>query len=258
MSNFGGVDPDDCPITGFVAAIAGPFPCTNTRKLFTPRDGVSPVAATSANPSATGRFPPTFVVTAPVAAPEHTSNAPEQSAKLITIDGVPAAPNADGAGNNPSVNCVAASSVPTSDLDTAAYRTLHGPVVMLTTSPKSGVSVPAAPGPPLEKLVKRTDALASGVTDVSPTVGREGTTRVLRSAQCAPGTCGIGAALKIAPPVNWIRSTRWKYRLPSSSTATPARLPTALLNICKTPAGVAAAAPTPSVKANANIRVLIG
>src|SRR6185369_10095300 len=137
MSTFSGVAPDDNPITGFVAAIAGPFPCTNTRKLLTPAESVSPVAATSAIPFAAGRFPPTFVVTAPVASPEHTSNAPEQSAKLITIEGVPAAPNADGAGNNPSVNCVAASSVATNDLETAAYNTLHGPAVIETMSPNS-------------------------------------------------------------------------------------------------------------------------
>jgi hypothetical protein len=63
------------------------------------------------------------------------SNAPEQSAKLITIDGVPEA-NALGAGNNPSVL-----SVPTSDFDTAAYNTLQGPVLIATMFPNS-VEVP--------------------------------------------------------------------------------------------------------------------
>jgi hypothetical protein len=70
-------------------------------------------------PFATGIIPPTFVVTPPVASPEHMSNDPEQSAKLITIDGVPAV-NAAGAANRPSVNWVNPSSVDLSDRDTAA------------------------------------------------------------------------------------------------------------------------------------------
>src|SRR5215212_4057101 len=82
-------------------AKSGPSPCTNIRKLLTP--GVMVVVAAfaaSAMPLATGRVPPTLVVTPPVASPEQTSKAPEQSAKLITIEGVPAV-NAAGAGNRP-------------------------------------------------------------------------------------------------------------------------------------------------------------
>jgi hypothetical protein len=94
-------------------------------------------------------MPPTFTLTDPVASPEHTSNAPAQSAKLMTIDGVPAV-NAAGAGNNPSVNCVNPSSAALNDRDTAAYTTLHPPVAIATTSPNNGVIVPAAPGLPLE------------------------------------------------------------------------------------------------------------
>jgi len=106
MSSFN--SPDGVPGTTAVppagGARFGPFPCTNIRKLFTPGVRVSPACATSANPSATGNMPPTLTVTDPVASPEHTSNAPEQSAKLITIDGVPAGANALGAGNNDCVN----------------------------------------------------------------------------------------------------------------------------------------------------------
>ena len=94
--------------------------------------------ATSANPSATGNIPPTFGSGGVIginAFPEHPSNAPEQSAKLITIDGVPAAPNAAGAGNNPSVNCVKLTSPATNDADTAAYNTLHGPLAIAMMSP---------------------------------------------------------------------------------------------------------------------------
>jgi hypothetical protein len=69
--------------------------------------------------------------------PEHGSNAPEQSAKLITIDGVPVAPNALGAGNNPSVNCSKLTSPATNDRDTAAYSTLHGPDVIAMMSPNN-------------------------------------------------------------------------------------------------------------------------
>src|SRR4030095_15392191 len=84
------------PPTG--GARFGPLPCTNILKsLF--GDRVRPFAAASANPSATGNVPPPFVVTPPDALPEQTSNAPEQSAKLITIDGV--GPIAAGDGNNP-------------------------------------------------------------------------------------------------------------------------------------------------------------
>jgi predicted protein tyrosine phosphatase len=67
------------------------------------------------------------------------SKAPEQSAKLIIIEGV--APNADGFANSPSVACVAASSVATDDLDTAAYSTLHDPAPRATMFPNV-VAVP--------------------------------------------------------------------------------------------------------------------
>ena len=90
---------DDVPAPG---RMSGPLPNTNTRKLLTPGVSVPAVFdATSAIPSAAGNIPPTFVDTDPVASPEQMSRAPEQSAKLITIDGVPAAPNAPGAGNTP-------------------------------------------------------------------------------------------------------------------------------------------------------------
>jgi hypothetical protein len=139
MSTFNGVAVAANPTTGLVAAIAGPFPCTNTRNTFTPGIAVVMLAfATSANPSATGKIPPTFGsggVTGINAFPVHPSTAPEQSAKLITIDGVPAAPNALGAGNNPSVNWSKLTSPATNDRDTAAYNTLHGPDVIAIMSP---------------------------------------------------------------------------------------------------------------------------
>ena len=49
-------------------------------------------------PSAAGIVPPTLVVTPPVALPEQMSKAPEQSAKLMTNDGVPAVKAAPGSG----------------------------------------------------------------------------------------------------------------------------------------------------------------
>src|SRR6266404_582685 len=115
----------------------GPFPCTNIRKLLTPGVSVNPACAASAIPLATGKIPPTLVVTDPVAIPEQTSNKPEQSAKLMIIEGVPVAPNALGAGNNPSVNCSKLTSPDTNDRDTAAYSTLHPPFLIATISPNS-------------------------------------------------------------------------------------------------------------------------
>src|SRR5436190_10912598 len=114
--------------------MSGPFPITNTRKLFTPGTSVNPACATSANPFATGNVPAT-----PTAGAVHVSNAPAQSAKLIIIDGV--APKADGFANKPSVTCVAASSVATADRDTAAYSTLHDPAAIATMFPNV-VAVP--------------------------------------------------------------------------------------------------------------------
>ena len=108
--------------------MSGPFPITNTRKLFTPGTSANPAAATSAIPFAIGNVPDT-----PTAGAVHESNPPEQSAKLIIIDGV--APKADGLANSPSVACVAPSSVPTDDRDTAAYSTLHGPAAIATMFP---------------------------------------------------------------------------------------------------------------------------
>src|SRR6185436_5527034 len=142
--------PGTTPVPPAGGARFGPFPCTKIRKLFTPGTLVIPACATSAKPSAMGMIPPTLVTTEPVASPEQTSKAPEQSAKLIIIDGVPSAPNAAGAGNNPSVNCSKLTSPGTNDRDTAAYTTLPPPVANATTSPNSGVIVPAAPGAPLE------------------------------------------------------------------------------------------------------------
>jgi hypothetical protein len=51
----------------------------------------------------------------------------------MIIDGV--APSADGFANNPSVACVAASSVATADRDNAAYSVLHGPLAIATMFP---------------------------------------------------------------------------------------------------------------------------
>src|ERR1044072_3237280 len=127
----------------------GPLPCTNMRKLFTPSVRAALAVAASEKPSATGSVPPTLVLTAPSVSPEQTSNAPEQSAKLIIIEGVPLV-NAAGAVNRPSVFCVNPSSAALNERATAAYSTLHGPVVMLATLPNNGVMVPAAPGLPLE------------------------------------------------------------------------------------------------------------
>src|SRR5215470_1737118 len=142
MSTFKSVDgvPGTTPVPPAGGARFGPFPSTKIRKLFTPGTRVTPLCATSANPSAAGIVPATWVDTAPVATPEQRSNAPEQSAKLITIDGVPFA-NALGAGNNPSVNCSKLTAPRTNDRDTAAYSTLQPPEARLTISPYS-VDVP--------------------------------------------------------------------------------------------------------------------
>src|SRR6185503_18482327 len=105
------------------------------RKLLTP--GMTVVVAAvagSAMPLATGSMPPTLTATLPVASPQQMSNAPEQSAKLITIEGVPAV-NWAGAGNRPSVNWVNLSSVAISERESAAYNTLQAPVARLTTLP---------------------------------------------------------------------------------------------------------------------------
>jgi hypothetical protein len=58
----------------------------------------------------------------------------------MIIDGVPAV-NAGGAGNNPSVSRSSKLSVATNDLDTAAYNTLHSPVLIATMFPNN-VDVP--------------------------------------------------------------------------------------------------------------------
>src|SRR6476659_8890491 len=102
------------------------------RKLLTPGVRVNPLCATSANPSATGIIPGS-----PKPGEEQLSNNPEQSAKLITIDGVPAAPKALGAANKPWVNCSKLTGPATNDADTAAYSTLHPPLANATTSPHS-------------------------------------------------------------------------------------------------------------------------
>jgi hypothetical protein len=72
----------------------------------------------------------------PNAGEEHTSNAPEQSAKLMIIEGVPAG-NALPAPNSPSVFCVPGSSVALNERDTAAYSTLQGPLANDTMLPNS-------------------------------------------------------------------------------------------------------------------------
>jgi hypothetical protein len=64
----------------------GPVAHTDTRKLFTPGVRVNPALATSAIPFATGICPGN-----PGVGNEHTSKAPEQSAKLMIIDGRPSA-----------------------------------------------------------------------------------------------------------------------------------------------------------------------
>src|SRR2546425_6914533 len=79
-----------------VERMSGPLPNTNTRNTFTPGIAVRPTAAGSAKPSATGRMPPILTPAGPPVNPVQPSNSPLQSAKLITIDGVPALPNALG------------------------------------------------------------------------------------------------------------------------------------------------------------------
>src|ERR687884_175896 len=97
--------------------------------------------AGSAKPSAAGIVPPTLVVTPPVARPEQMSKAPEQSAKLMTIDGVPDV-KAAGAGNSPSVSCSKLTSPATNERDTAANSALPlGALASATMSPHS-VEVP--------------------------------------------------------------------------------------------------------------------
>src|SRR5918992_915121 len=109
--------------------MSGPLPSTNTRKLFTPTTLAVARLGPSANPSATGMPPPTLVVTPPVATPEQPSNAPEQSAKLIIIDGVAASPAA--LPNSPCVSCSKLTAPGWNDAATAAYSTLHGPVAIV-------------------------------------------------------------------------------------------------------------------------------
>src|SRR5947208_644236 len=118
MSIFRTLDsvPGTIAVPPAAGLISGPLPSTKIRYVFTP--GVAAPAVeveTSANPSGAGSVPPTLVVTDPVAMPEQISNAPEQSAKLIIIEGVPDG-NALGAGNKP---CVASPGA-TNDGDTAA------------------------------------------------------------------------------------------------------------------------------------------
>src|SRR6185503_11371424 len=98
MSIFSRLDgvPGTTAVPPVAGRMSGPFPNTNTRKLFTPAASDNPDCATSAKPFATGKTPPT-----PGAGAVHVSNAPAQSAKLIIIDGV--APKADGFANKPSV-----------------------------------------------------------------------------------------------------------------------------------------------------------
>src|SRR5581483_9865558 len=111
------------------------------RKLLTPAVTACPDTAASAMPSAAGIVPPTFVVTPPVALPEQMSKAPEQSAKLMTIDGVPLV-KALGAGNRPCVNCSKLTPPATNEADSAAYSALPSvPVANATMSPHS-VEVP--------------------------------------------------------------------------------------------------------------------
>src|SRR6266705_3680839 len=119
----------DCVVA--VERMSGPLPNTNTRNTFTPGMAVVVDVAGSAKPSATGRMPP--ILRPPPICPVKPSNSPLQSAKLITIDGVPALPNWLGAGNSPVV--VASTPLAPSDADTAAYSTLQGPFVIATISP---------------------------------------------------------------------------------------------------------------------------
>src|SRR5688572_31782289 len=83
------------PVAG---RMSGPLPSAKTRKLLMPDINVWPATATSAKPSAAGNCPGS-----PVAGDVHSSNAPEQSAKLMIIDGV--GPRAEGFVNSPWVNC---------------------------------------------------------------------------------------------------------------------------------------------------------
>src|SRR3989442_9831502 len=139
-----------------VERMSGPLPNTNTRNTFTPAMAVVVAVAGSAKPSATGRIPPILVNTvvgpAPIVSPVQPSNSPLQSAKLITIEGVPALPNALGAGNRPVV--MASTPLAPSDADTAAYSTLQGPFVIATISPYRVDD-------PRPKLVPRTPLLDS-------------------------------------------------------------------------------------------------
>src|SRR5262249_52094202 len=90
-------------VMAFVAAserMSGPFPRTKTRKLLTPGTADCRSEVPSARPSATG-------ITPRSGAPgtvEHLSLRPEQSAKLMIIEGDD--PSAAGLLNRPSVACV--------------------------------------------------------------------------------------------------------------------------------------------------------
>src|SRR5688572_15626564 len=110
--------------------MSGPLPSTNTRKLFTPGVRGALKLPPSANPSPSGITPPIKPTAGPV---EHTSNVPEQSAKLIIIEGV--GPSAAGLVNSPCVNCSKLTAPGWNDADTAAYTTLHGPVAIAVTLP---------------------------------------------------------------------------------------------------------------------------
>src|SRR5687768_3705222 len=115
--------------------MSGPLPNTKTRKLLTPGILVNPDCATSAMPLAIGKVPVPAAPGPPAEGAVHESKAPEQSAKLITIEGVPLA-NAEGAVNGPCANCSKLTAPGTNDAATAAYNTLHGPAVMETMLPK--------------------------------------------------------------------------------------------------------------------------
>src|SRR6185503_11466196 len=128
----------------------GPSPSTNMRKLLTPGVTVVVAVAGSAIPSAAGIVPPTLTKwsSSPpfgtIVSPEQMSKLlePEQSAKLMIMEGVPAA-NAPGAANWPSVLRANPSSLATSERAIAAYITLHGPAARLTALP----NVPETPPP---------------------------------------------------------------------------------------------------------------
>ena len=115
--------------------MSGPLPSANTLKLLTPATSVWPATATSAIPSAAGKVPGT-----PGAGEVQKSKPPEQSAKLIIIDGV--GPSADGLVNNPAV-APALGSPGTADLATAAYMVLHGPAAIDTMFPNVPICVDA-------------------------------------------------------------------------------------------------------------------